>query len=167
MDTRRMSAASPTSAAGGLAVMPPVSHWSVGPGPRSGSRPHSARQACASADRSVAPGYDNRPQLSVRTPTVAAMSTYQGPAVVAINGKDIPVTVNLRSNETNGRETWGGAIRAVGDNGLTDLLNAGQAPLRMPDGREGSIILRSSGVGAADGSATLAIIFVGSGDAPF
>lgn len=93
-------------------------------------------------------------------------NTYQGPAVVLINGSEYPAVVDLeisveRNDYTVVRKSWDGTIDSDPSIGWFTSPTDGTATLRMPDGREGRFIATAGSLGSG------LVEISGTGPAPF
>jgi hypothetical protein len=97
-----------------------------------------------------------------RSPEVVTVDNYAGPAtLVTQDGTEIPVRTTLYLVTSRNRlPTWQGQI--AGSEDLGNVYQEQGAKLRMPDGREGDVILMSY----AASNPTTAVI-QGSGPPPF
>ncbi|MFE6284363.1 hypothetical protein [Streptomyces sp. NPDC057877] len=86
-------------------------------------------------------------------------TSYRGPAVVVAGDEEFPVDADLRIHqEGGGLKSWDGSLRS---DPPVDLWDVEDAVLRMPDGREGKIVMTSGIVRSGEQD------IQGSGPAPF
>jgi hypothetical protein len=93
-------------------------------------------------------------------------NTYQGPAVVLIDGAEYPAEVDLEiSVERNDyavvRKSWDGTVDSDPAIGWFSSPTAREAKLRMPDGREGRFLATAGTLGSGR------VEIQGTGPAPF
>lgn len=75
-------------------------------------------------------------------------SIYHGAATVISEGIEIPVEVALYTHATGEATRWSGSIRAAEKaKPLWAELEGDTAVIRLPDGREGQVLLQGAGFG--------------------
>lgn len=84
---------------------------------------------------------------------------YESEARVVIDGEEFPVYARFTIYTSGGLKEWHGSIGSDEPGLGFKLISADRVQLRMPDGKEGSIVATR----ANDGEATA---FTGSGPAP-
>lgn len=89
---------------------------------------------------------------------------YEGYAVLVADGLEFDVAASLSTQGgSSGLRSWDGQVQAGREGAGWEVFNAGSATLRMPDGREGSIIVTYVDPISGAGS----MLVQGSGAPPF
>ncbi|MGW8380497.1 hypothetical protein [Streptomyces sp. ODS28] len=75
-------------------------------------------------------------------------SIYRGEATLISEGVRIPVEAALYTHDRGPESTWSGTLRSVDpETPLWVELEGDTARIRLPDGREGSVLIQGSGFG--------------------
>lgn len=95
------------------------------------------------------------------------MMNYSGEAeLIPESGDAIPIRATLRQGQTGRLKSWDGRIASA--DGRLLHIDPGQYTIRMPDGQEGTLLVRSVSFTSRLGVGTIQSIDVsGSGPAPF
>jgi hypothetical protein len=95
------------------------------------------------------------------------MSTYQGPAVVALDsGQQFEVSADLRSTTTGGRVSWGGTLSVPDVSKPVALMNMATGVLHVGE-REGSFVRPDTSDWLSSPAGQFRMEILGNGDEPF
>ncbi|WP_405800931.1 DUF4873 domain-containing protein [Streptomyces sp. NBC_01506] len=90
------------------------------------------------------------------------MSNYQGPATLIVGAIEISVVATLSGDRSGGAGAWGGSVQTEGAaDGLYEPSADDGMRIRLPDGREGSVLATRTAIGSGR------MRISGSGDIPF
>lgn len=99
-------------------------------------------------------------------------NTYAGRATLVVGEREWSVTVQLHKREdtpaglSEGLTDWGGRVLGLDSVAASDAMDAGSLVLRLPNGREGQVMVRDATVHSGDWT-VVDVVSAGADSPPF